>query len=87
MSILIPMARKKADPEPSPRREDYVRVRMTPQFKAWLEELAESNQLKMSDTIVQALIAMARAQGFKQPPPEMNHASSSRAHRSDRSRG
>ena len=53
---------------PHQQREDYVRVRMTPQFKEWLEGLADDCQLTMTDTIIQALIAFAKGRGYSSPP-------------------
>ena len=49
-------------------RADQIRVAMTPEFKAWLQDYANSRQLTMSDTVVQALIEHAARKGFKSPP-------------------
>jgi hypothetical protein len=61
-----------SDPEasrdPDSERGDHVRIVASGKFKEWLVRYADSRQLTMTDTIVQALIRDARAEGFETPP-------------------
>lgn len=49
-------------------REDYIRIRMTPEFKEWLGGLADHCQLTMTDTVIQALIRFGKEQGHEPAP-------------------
>lgn len=51
-------------------RDGYIRMRMTPDFKDWIEELADHCQLTMTSTITRALIAHAKREGFAKPAPK-----------------
>lgn len=65
----IAMAKKKGRPAKGPAgREDFIRIRMTGEFKAWLEEYATARNLTVTDTVIQAVIGEASARGFKPAP-------------------
>lgn len=48
--------------------EDQVRVRMSAEFKGWLEDLGDELHLTMADTVTQGLVLLARDRGFRPPP-------------------
>lgn len=69
MTGTATMAKKKAAAPKAPDDDsDQVRIRVSVAFKAWLQEYADHRQLTMTDTIVQALIKDAKAEGFKAAP-------------------
>jgi hypothetical protein len=53
-----------------PEFEDQVRIRMSSSFKEWVEQYADHRHLTMTDTLIQALIQDAKANGFEVPPPK-----------------
>ena len=71
------MAKKKAAPDAkqpaTPKPEQRVRtavtnVRSMPEWKGWLSRFAEAQRKDVSDVIDEALLRMARAEGFEPPP-------------------
>jgi hypothetical protein len=70
MGTVATVAKKKAKPADTIPADDsdQVRIRVSSPFKAWLQEYADFRQLTMTDTIVQALIKDAKAEGFKGAP-------------------
>jgi len=47
---------------------DFLRVRVSGAYKAWVTRFAEAQRSDMSDLIDDALAAHAKAQGFEAPP-------------------
>jgi hypothetical protein len=74
MSTVTVVAKKKATPkgskrvQPEPEGDDQVRIRMSHEFKAWVQRYAEFRHLSMTDTFIQAIIREAKAEGFDPPP-------------------
>jgi uncharacterized protein (DUF1778 family) len=68
METTVEVAKKKAKPVEPDDGSDQVRIRVSPAFKTWLQAYADHRQLTMTDTIVQALIKDAKAEGFDPPP-------------------
>ena len=54
---------------PSPRGM-ILSVRGTPEWRDWLNRLAEHNRVKVADAIDHAVVAWARQTGFTEPPPK-----------------
>jgi hypothetical protein len=65
------MARKKPGPKPfeGVGRTAATTIRSTPEWKAWLDRLADHCRLNVSDTADRALVELARSVGFKEAPP------------------
>jgi hypothetical protein len=63
------MAKKKPD-EQKEVREDFIRIRMTSRFKAWLQRYADYRHLTVADTVMLSVIDDAKAKGFKEGPPK-----------------
>ncbi len=61
-----PVVSKKGLPTPTPN----LTVRMTPQFREWLDQAASHSRLNMSGFIEFAVIAYAKQQGFHEAPPK-----------------
>jgi hypothetical protein len=51
-------------------RETCIRVRTTPEFKAWLEEAAEMCRIDVSTFLDFAAVHYATHKGFKKPAPK-----------------
>ena len=83
MSTRLTVAKKKPSParqtqgkaEASPRPRaldaggpDFLRVRVSGAYKAWVTRFAEAERSDMSDLIDDALVAYAKARGFEAPP-------------------
>lgn len=74
MSTVTTVAKKKVAPKgskpahPEPEGDDQVRIRMSREFKAWVQRYAEFRHLSMTDTFIQAIIRDAKAEGFDPPP-------------------
>lgn len=69
MTVGLEMARPKASPPTPPdRREEYIRVRMSAEFKEWLDGFSDHLQLTMTDTVIQGLILLAKTSNFNSPP-------------------
>jgi hypothetical protein len=83
MSTRVTLAKKKQGPaqqtkgkaEASPRTRtpdaggpDFLRVRVSGAYKAWVTRFAAAERSDMSDLIDDALAAYAKAQGFEAPP-------------------
>jgi hypothetical protein len=47
---------------------DFLRVRVSGAYKAWVTRFAAAERSDMSDLIDDALAAYAKAQGFEAPP-------------------
>ena len=62
----IPAVSKKGLPNPTPN----LTVRMTPQFREWLDKAARHSRLNVSGFIEFAVIAYAKQQGFDETPPK-----------------
>jgi hypothetical protein len=63
----------KAEASPQPRTPqaagpDFLRVRVSGAYKAWVARFAEAERSDMSDLIDDALVAHAKARGFEAPP-------------------
>ena len=68
-SIGLIMAKKKSHAaQPESSRADYIRIRMTSDFKDWLEAMADDCQLTVADTVTQALIHFGGERKFAPPP-------------------
>lgn len=61
------MAKKKASTA-AVIRDEFIRFRVTDQFKAWLERWAIERQRTTADIMTQAFIAYAKAEKFDPPP-------------------
>jgi hypothetical protein len=83
MSTRVTVAKKKQGPAQqtqgkagtSPRTRtpatggpDFLRVRVSGAYKAWVTRFAAAERSDMSDLIDDALAAYAKAQGFEAPP-------------------
>ena len=81
MSTRLTVAKKKPGPAQrakgkagaSPRTldaggPDFLRVRVSGAYKAWVTRFAEAERSDMSDLIDDALAAYAKARGFEVPP-------------------
>jgi uncharacterized protein (DUF1778 family) len=62
------MAKKKKPAKAKTTRNDDVRIRMTSTYKDWLGRFAEAQRKDMSDLVDEALMRMAKAEGFDPPP-------------------
>jgi uncharacterized protein (DUF1778 family) len=62
----IPAVSKKGLPTPT----SNLTVRMTPQFREWLDKAALHSRLNVSGFIEFAVIAYAKQQGFHETPPK-----------------
>lgn len=66
------MTKKKTPPAGRPKvtrtREQILSMRGYPEFKEWLSEFAHFKRTDMVAVIDQALVAYAKAEGFKAPP-------------------
>jgi uncharacterized protein (DUF1778 family) len=62
----IPTMAKKELPTQTPN----LTIRMTPQFREWLDKAAAHSRLNVSSFIEIAVIAHARRQGFQETPPK-----------------
>ena len=63
------MAKTKAvKKRPPPAREASFRLRMSDEFKTWLERYADHRQDTAAHTVTQAIIALAKVDGFEPPP-------------------
>ena len=62
--------RREPDPEPEKwlRQPFAVQVRGTPEWKEWVEELAEYNRQKVAGLVDTALARLAKEIGFRDPP-------------------
>lgn len=73
-TMARPKKRKEASPGPKAEgpgpRQMILSVRGTPEWRDWLNRLAEHNRVKTADAIDHALVAWARATGFIEPPPK-----------------
>jgi hypothetical protein len=66
------MTRKKTVPKPKPRGERpaiAVTLRGSPEWKAWVEGLAEYCRLDVAKLIDRALVDMARKEGYNVDAP------------------
>jgi hypothetical protein len=52
------------------RGSEHLTVRMSAEYKAWLERAAEHSRLSVSGYLDLAAVAFARAQGFADPAPK-----------------
>lgn len=50
-------------------RTKFVTVRMTPQFKIWLEKFAKSERSSLTKLLDTAIIELADSRKFKPAPP------------------
>jgi hypothetical protein len=65
------MAKKKPGPKPvDGGRVAVIPIRSTEAWKAWVEELAESDRVNVSDLVDRALVAYAREIKFPKPAPK-----------------
>ena len=64
------MAKKKPAPKAAESKEDFIRIRMTPEFKAWLQRYADHRNLTVAATVTLALIADAPTKGFAEAAPK-----------------
>jgi hypothetical protein len=55
-------------PKAAMKREPIVNLKAVPEFKTWLDGLAEQCNLSIADTIGQALQYYAEFRGFRPPP-------------------
>jgi hypothetical protein len=63
------MAKKKSTPKPEQRvRTAVTNIRSMPEWKEWLGRFADAQRKDVSDLIDEALVRMARAEGFEMPP-------------------
>lgn len=62
---------KKTGPKPAEGvgRTAATMIRSTPDWKKWLDELADFNRGTVSDTVDRALVELARNIGFPKVPP------------------
>jgi hypothetical protein len=51
-----------------PEKEAFLKVRITPEYKLWLNRFAEKRRLTVSQLVDQAIVAMARSKRFESPP-------------------
>ena len=66
-------SRGKPGPKPDPARTRFAvtNVRSSPDWKAWVEGLAEFDRAtSVSELVDRALVAYARERGHKVPPPK-----------------
>jgi hypothetical protein len=65
------MAKQKAGPgrpKAAIKRESIVNLKGVPEFKTWLDGLAQHCNLSIADTIGQAVQYYAEFRGFRAPP-------------------
>lgn len=60
---------KKRPNEPPQPGAKHLTVRGTPDWLAWVNELAAHCRSNAAATVDQALVEYARARGFEKPPP------------------
>jgi hypothetical protein len=66
-------AKKKPGPKPDPTRvrSAVTNIRSSPEWKSWLERLAEANRSSsLADLIDDAVVDYARKLGFKEAAPK-----------------
>jgi hypothetical protein len=63
-------SKKKSGPVPgyAPAQPLAVQVRGTPEWKQWVEDLAEANRQQVSGLVDTALARLAKEIGFRDPP-------------------
>jgi hypothetical protein len=65
---------KKGKPGPKPNpdrvRSAVTNIRSSPEWKAWLEELAEANRSSLADLVDDAVLALAKRIKFEKPAPK-----------------
>jgi hypothetical protein len=67
------VAKKKSPPERQAKPEQRVRtavtnIRSMPEWKEWLGRFSEAQRKDIPDLVDEALLRMARAEGFELPP-------------------
>jgi hypothetical protein len=69
LAVEAVMARKKTSPKVEQRiRVAVTAIRSMPEWKDWLGEFADAQRKDVSDLVDEALLRMARAEGFRLPP-------------------
>lgn len=70
--MVATMAKKRTDSKPrsgSDARQVIASLKGSEEFDQWMEELAEFLRLPKTVLIEHGLVELARARGFKKPPP------------------
>ena len=67
-TVVVVMAKKKAAKPEQRVRTGVTTLRSMPEWKAWLHRFADAQRKDVSDLIDEALLRMARAEGFELPP-------------------
>ena len=67
---LMTMARKKSKPAEPNRRPVALIIKGNEPWKSWVERLADHCRVNVSSVVDQALARHAKAEGFKESPPE-----------------
>lgn len=65
-----PMPKGKKNPEEWKQKPIIMQMRGTPDFKGWLERLAEFDRTTVADIADRAIVRYAREIGFKEDPPK-----------------
>jgi len=70
--MVVAMAKKKPGPKLTGGvgRTAQTMIRSTPEWKKWLERLADHCRTNVSDTVDRSLVELARNAGFKEVPPK-----------------
>lgn len=73
--LALTVAKKSADrkrpgpvPDPENSRSSQIIVRCKPAWKDWVGRYADSKGLSVSDAFDEAILKMARTDGFEMPP-------------------
>ena len=69
---VLDMPKKKAGKKAANpvTREDFIRVRMSSEFKGWLQRYADFRNLTVAATVIQSLIDDAKVRGFAEAAPK-----------------
>lgn len=71
MGMAVPMAKKKAAPQPTvtePIRKNVISIRGTEDWRGWLIEYAAFRRVPVTSLIDQVLTEAAKRDGFTLPP-------------------
>jgi hypothetical protein len=70
--VVGTMTKKKPGPKAAGGggRTVLTNIRSSPEWKAWLDELAKFDRSTVADVIDHALVDYARGKGFPKPAPE-----------------
>jgi hypothetical protein len=67
---MVATMAKRPKKQTEPRRRTIASFKATPEFGAWLERLQDFVRMPTSTMLEAGVIELAKARGFKEPPPK-----------------